>query len=67
MKAAISSVPLLLAEVPGKAQPQASETPTWASVPSQTWLLACLDACRRGVQLHILSPGMEKRRTNSTR
>ena len=24
-------------------------------------------SCRRGVQLHILSPGMEKRRTNSTR
>ena len=27
--------------------------------------IAC--KCRRGVQLHILSPGMEKRRTNSTR
>jgi hypothetical protein len=26
-----------------------------------------LVACRRGVQLHILSPGMEKRRTNTTR
>ena len=31
------------------------------------WLAAFLPACRRGVQLHILSPGMEKRRTNTTR
>ena len=39
---------------------------------ASAWLTDCL-LCffmflrRRGVQLHILSPGMEKRRTNTTR